>query len=160
MKCYNVSIGLVRIILRKTSPLIKRNFLNQIPRTKAKFVSFKLTVEKPMKRRVTSALVALALFNPASAISADSASINELKQMILDMKKQHEQQIQMLEKRIENAEAKAANAEQKVVSTENKISKVAAQANTKQSASNAFNPAVSVVLMGGFASYGNNQCHQ
>lgn len=107
-----------------------------------------------MNRTLLHAAVAAALSLPASAFSADSADIAELKQMILEMKQQHEQQIQALEQRVQKAETRAAAAEETAQSTEGKIVAVEEQVQAKPRAGdNRFNPAISLVLQGGYASY-------
>lgn len=74
--------------------------------------------------------------------------------MIVEMKQQHQQQIQALEARVQQAEARAAAAEEKAQSTEGKIVAVEEQVQAKpRSGDNSFNPAISLVLQGGYASY-------
>jgi hypothetical protein len=107
-----------------------------------------------MNRTLLHAAVVAALSLPVSAFSADSADIAELKRMILEMKRQHEQQIQALEQRVQQAEARAATAEETAQSTEGKIVAVEEQVQAKPRAGdNSFNPAISLVLQGGYASY-------
>ena len=107
-----------------------------------------------MKKTLTSAAVVLALGIPTAGFSADSADIAELKRMIEEMRQTHEQQIQALEQRVEQAEARAVAAEEKAETTEGKIVAVEEQVQAKPRAGdNAFNPAISVVFQGGFASY-------
>jgi len=107
-----------------------------------------------MNKTILHAAIVAALSFPMSAISADSADIAELKKMIMQMKQQHQQQIQALEKRVENAETRAAAAEKKAQSTAGKIVAVEEQVQAKpRSGENSFNPAISLVLQGGYASY-------
>jgi hypothetical protein len=107
-----------------------------------------------MKRSLLAAAVAATLAAPLSASAADSAEMAEIKRMILEMKQQHEQQIQALETRVQEAEARAAAAEQKAQSTEGKIVAVEEQVQAKpRTGDNRFNPAISLVLQGGFARY-------
>jgi hypothetical protein len=107
-----------------------------------------------MNKTFLNAAAVAALSVPFSAFSADSADIAELKQMIQEMKQQHQQQLQALEQRVQQAEARAAAAEEKAQSTEGKIVAVEEQVQAKPRASdNSFNPAISLVLQGGFASY-------
>ena len=107
-----------------------------------------------MNRTLLHAAVVAALSFPVSAFSADSADIAELKRMILEMKRQHEQQIQALEQRVQQAEVRAATAERTAQSTEGKIVAVEEQVQAKpRTGDNRFNPAISLVLQGGYASY-------
>lgn len=107
-----------------------------------------------MNTTFLNAAIVAALSIPASAFSADSADIAELKQMIQEMKQQHEQQLQALEQRVQKAEARTAAAEEKAQSTEGKIVAVEEQVQAKpHTGDNSFNPAISLVLQGGFASY-------
>lgn len=107
-----------------------------------------------MNKSFLNAAIVAALCVPASAFSAESADIGELKQMILQMKQQHQQQIQALEQRVQQAETRAAAAEEKAQSTEGKIVAVEEQVRAKpRSSDNSFNPAISLVLQGGYAAY-------
>ncbi len=107
-----------------------------------------------MNKKIVSTAMAVALSTPVSAFSSESTDIAELKQMLLEMKQQHEQQIQALEKRVEQAESRAIAAEKKVESTENKVAAVEEKVQTKPGAGdNSFNPAISLVLQGGISSY-------
>ena len=107
-----------------------------------------------MNKTLMNAAVMAALSVPTCAFSADSADIAELKRMIQEIKQQHEQQLQALEQRVQQAEARAAAAEQKAQTTEGKIVAVEEQVQAKpRTGDNSFNPAISLVLQGGFASY-------
>jgi hypothetical protein len=107
-----------------------------------------------MNKTVLNAAVVAALSLPATAVLADSADIAELKQMILEMKQQHQQQIHALEQRIQQAEGRAAAAEEKAQSTAGKVAAVEEQVQAKpRTGDNSFNPAISLVLQGGYASY-------
>lgn len=106
------------------------------------------------KRSLLGAAVAATLAAPLSTSAADNADMAEVKRMILEMKQQHTQQLQALEQRVQKAEARAAAAEEKAQSTEGKIVAVEEQVQAKpRSGDNSFNPAISLVLQGGFASY-------
>jgi hypothetical protein len=110
-----------------------------------------------MKKSLLHTAMAATLAVPLSAAAADSAEMAEVKRMILEMKQQHQQQLQALEARVQEAEARAAAAEQKAVTTEDKIVAVEEQVQAKpRSGDNSFNPAISLVLQGGFASYSND----
>ncbi|MGD8910265.1 MAG: hypothetical protein PVI92_13060 [Chromatiales bacterium] len=85
--------------------------------------------------------------------AADSADIEELKQMIQQMQQQHEQQIQQLQERIRQAEEKAQSAEGKAAAVEEKVQ-------TKpRTGDNSFNPAISLVLQGGYVNYSEDPEH-
>ncbi|RLJ22481.1 hypothetical protein DJ030_01330 [bacterium endosymbiont of Escarpia laminata] len=107
-----------------------------------------------MRKTLLNAVLAVALGLPVAAYSADSAAIAELKQMILEMKQQHEQQIKALEERVVQAEERAAAAEEIAENSENTVAAVEEQIQAQsQTSDNNFNPAISVVLQGGIASY-------
>jgi len=107
-----------------------------------------------MNKTIMSAAIVAALSAPMSAFSADSADIAELKRMLLDMKQQHEQQIQALEKRVQKAEARAEAAEEKAQATEGKVVAVEEKVQSKpRTGDNSFNPAISMVVQGGYAAY-------
>ena len=106
-----------------------------------------------MKKSLLSAAVAAALALPMAA-GAAGTDMAEVKRMIMEMKRQHQEQIQALEKRVQKAEARAAAAEQKAESTEGKIVAVEEQVQAKpRTGDNSFNPAISLVLQGGVATY-------
>ena len=110
-----------------------------------------------MNKTILKAAIVAALSVPVSAVAADSADIGELKQMIEELKQRHEAQIQALEQRVQKAEARAAAAEQTAQSTQGKIVAVEQQFQAKpRSGDNSFNPAISLVLQGGYASYSEN----
>jgi hypothetical protein len=107
-----------------------------------------------MKKTIVNAAAVAALSLPVSAFSADSDDIAELKRMIQQMQQQHQQQIQALEKRVQKAEERAAAAEETAQSTEGKVAAVEEQVQAKpRSGDNSFNPAISLVVQGGYASY-------
>jgi hypothetical protein len=90
--------------------------------------------------------MALALGGPMSVFAQDSADIAELKQMIQQMKQQHEQRIRQAEEKAQSAEGKVAAVEEKV--------------QTKpRTGDNSFNPAISLVLQGGYVSYSEDPEH-
>jgi hypothetical protein len=97
------------------------------------------------RRNLTAAAVALAFAGPAPAQDAGLAGIRE---EIKQMKDAYERRIQALEKRLAEAEAKAGRAEQSAAKAET----VAVQATSRPASEGAFNPAVSLVLQGTYAS--------
>lgn len=110
-----------------------------------------------MKKTLVNAAVVAALSVPMSALSAGSDDIAELKRMIEQMKQQYTQQLQALEYRVQRAEERAAAAEDTAQVTESKVAAVEQQVQAKpRSGDNSFNPAISLVLQGGFASYSQN----
>ena len=110
-----------------------------------------------MRRSLLSAAIAAALAVPPSASAADNADMAEVRRMILEMKQQYQRQIQALEQRVQQAEARAAAAEEKAQSTEGQIVAVKEQVQAKpRTGDNSFNPAISLVLQGGYASYSEN----
>jgi len=107
-----------------------------------------------LNKTLVNAAVVAALSVPMSAFSADSADIADLKRMVLEMKQQHEQQIQALEQRVQQAEVRAEAAEEQAQATEGKVVAVEEQVQSKpRSGDNSFNPAISMALQGGYASY-------
>ena len=107
-----------------------------------------------MKQSLIGAAAAVALYLPVGPVSAEPADIAELKRMIQQMKQQHEQQIRVLEEHIRRAEASALAAEAKAQTTEEKVAAVEQRVQAKPRAGdNAFNPAISLVLQGGFSGY-------
>ena len=103
-----------------------------------------------MKKSLLNIAMAAVLSVPVAAHSADSAAIAELKQMVVEMKQQHEQQIKALEERVVQAEKRAAVAE----NSDNTVAAVEEQIQAQsQTSDNSFNPAISVVLQGGITSY-------
>ncbi len=107
-----------------------------------------------MTRTLVNAAVLAALSIPMSAWSAESDDIAELKRMIEQMKQQHVQQLQSLEQRVRRAEERAAAAEEAAQATQGKVAAVEEQVQAKPRAGdNSFNPAISLVLQGGFAGY-------
>lgn len=110
-----------------------------------------------MNKKILSTSIVLALCIPLTAFPTESSDMAELKRMILEMKQQHEQKIQQLENRVQQAEARAKAAEEKVETTETKVAAVEQQVQTKSTAGdNSFNPAISLVLQGGVATYSND----
>ncbi|MCB1876678.1 MAG: TonB-dependent receptor [Chromatiales bacterium] len=107
-----------------------------------------------MPKTLIGAAMAMALNIPMTAAIAESADIAELKQMIRQLKHQHEQQMRELEERVQRAEARAAAAEEKALGTAGEVAIIEQRAQTRPgTGSNAFNPAISLVLQGGLASY-------
>ena len=88
--------------------------------------------------------IALAFLLPAAAQANDSDELEKLRGELQEMKKSYESRIQSLESRLKNTETVATQADKKA-------DDAAIQASSKQSASNAFNPDISLILNGTYA---------
>lgn len=87
---------------------------------------------------------AIALALPLSAQANDSDELEKLRADIAQMKQNYESRIQSLEARLQQTQATADQADSKAEAA-------SVQASTKSSASNAFNPDVSLILSGTYA---------
>jgi hypothetical protein len=96
--------------------------------------------------------VSAALGLPQAASAATENELKALRDELRQLKSQYEQRIQALERRLENAEKSAATAGTKADDAEIAAQQAAAQASSRPSSENAFNPAVSMILNG---TYGN-----
>jgi hypothetical protein len=106
-------------------------------------------------------LVLAAAF-PLSAAAASDADIKELREQVLQMKQDYEQRIRQLEQRLAEAERNAAaaagtagKAENAAVQAEKSAAaarETAEQTARRPTAENAFNPAISLILSGTYAS--------
>jgi len=106
-----------------------------------------------MLKRTIVALGVTAAFGFCQAASAAPGDdLNELREQIQQLKKQYEQRIQALEKRLDQAEKSAADAATQAGAAQVTAQQAAAQASSRPSAPNAFNPAISLILNG---TYGN-----
>lgn len=106
-----------------------------------------------MRTTLLAAGVALA-FSYSHPVLADS-DLSSLKQQLDQIKQHYEQRIQALENRLEAAEKKATHANSKVKQIEETVTK----SSTSKSAfktQNSFNPAISLILDGRYASFSNN----
>ncbi|HKU69250.1 MAG TPA: TonB-dependent receptor [Burkholderiales bacterium] len=101
------------------------------------------------KRNLIATAIALAFSSPALAQDAELAKIrDEIKQM----KEGYERRIDALEKRLAEAEAKAGKADREEKSGAASAETAAASAPSRPASENSFNPAVSMVLQGTYAS--------
>jgi hypothetical protein len=100
-----------------------------------------------MNKTLLCTAIAVALFAPTSVTSAESAEITELKRMIQQMKKQHEQEIQKLEQRIQRTEKQTQAPKEKTATVAQTVQQKLPPGD------NSFNPAISLVLQGGLATY-------
>lgn len=104
-------------------------------------------------RKTMVIAMALALGLPLTAAAQSNDDLNEIRKQIQDLKDSYESRIRALENRLKNAEDAAASA--KTSASEAQASAQAARAEAvppKQASQNAFNPAISLILMG---TYGN-----
>ncbi len=99
-----------------------------------------------MKRKLLVLSIALALSTPTYAQSPDVA---ELREEIKRMKQEYENRIRVLEERLQGVEASRAAAPERAQATA--VAEAAARADSR-TASNAFNPAISLILDGKLAS--------
>ncbi len=92
-------------------------------------------------------VAALACTTPAAARADKAADLAQIRRQIEQMKQEYEARIAALEKRLTAAEAKAGSAEQQASQAQ-----AAASSVSRQQRSNAFNPDISVILQGRYAS--------
>lgn len=100
-----------------------------------------------LNKKLLSVAIAAILSVPATAISADSAEMAEVKRMIQQMKADYEQKIEALEQRLQAAEQKADSNKQPQTAASPEKSRSGLGALTSGAA---FNPQISVILDGNF----------
>ncbi len=100
-----------------------------------------------MKRKLLVLSIALALSAPVHAESSETAALRE---EIQRMKQEYENRIRALEERLRSVEASTAAAPERV--KEDAPTEVAAASTGTKTTSNAFNPAISLILDGKLAS--------
>lgn len=100
------------------------------------------------KRKFVAMAVAMALGSPAVTHAATDAELAQIREQIRQLKESYEARIQTLEKRLQEMEAAAGRAE----ASATKVEAPMPQAPARGASESAFNPAVSLVLAGG---YGN-----
>lgn len=106
-----------------------------------------------MTKTLMAAALSAALMS-TGAQAEQSADITELKRLIAQMKAQHDQQIRALEAQIERAEQSASAAAAQAEAATQQARAAATQTATRSpTADNSFNPAISLVLQGGYADY-------
>jgi phosphate-selective porin len=98
-----------------------------------------------MNRLPIGIVAALALCLPHAAAAADSAEVEELKRMVMELRAEYEQRIRELEQRIAETE-RAPPAEQVAVDS----APPPATARATVTAGNAFNPQISAILNGNY----------
>lgn len=102
------------------------------------------------RRKLIASGISLMLGAPLSAIAADSAEIIQIRDEIKAMKQRYEARIEALEQRLQRAEAMAGKGESRAAQAESATAQAASS--TPSNAANAFNPAISLVLSGTYAS--------
>ena len=99
---------------------------------------------------VLSAALAAALLNPLSAAAADDKELAAIRAQILEMKQSYETRLQALEQRLQDTQAAAA-AQAQNAALASQVPAPAPVAAPAPAASNAFNPNISLVLGGTYA---------
>jgi hypothetical protein len=106
-----------------------------------------------IKKTVLTVALAAAFVAPASASAADDKELAAIREQIRQMKESYEARLQALEQRLQDAQAAVAQAQNAVAAAQSAPAPVAAPApapmpSASQSAANAFNPNISLVLGG------------
>lgn len=104
------------------------------------------------KRTLLAPGIAMMLGAPLSAHAADSAEIQQIRNEINALRQSYEARIQALEQRLQQTEAASGKAESHAALAEIAAAQAAAPAN----AATAFNPAISLILSGTYASLSKN----
>ncbi len=107
-----------------------------------------------LKTTVLSTALAAALIVPLSAAAADDKELAAIRAQIREMKDSYEARLQALEQRLQDAQAAAAQAQNAALAASQPApaaAPVAAPVAAAPSASNAFNPNISLVLGGTYA---------
>src|ERR1039457_3186593 len=115
-----------------------------------------------LKPTLMVAAVAAALLAPGAASAVSDAEMQELREQVRQLKEQYEKRIESLEQRLQQAEGAAQKAQgaaatagevaTKAEAQAVKAESAAVQANIRPTSEAAFNPAVSVILNGAYAS--------
>ena len=108
--------------------------------------------------------MALALGMPLAAQAQSGADLDEVRKQIQELKDAYESRLRSLEKRLQDAEQKAAAAQSSAnaaQSSANAAQASAQEAGTRpvpvqQASQNAFNPAISLILMGTYGNFSND----
>ena len=99
--------------------------------------------------KITARAIALAFLLPSAANANDSDEMEKLRAEIQQMKQSYETRIQSLESRLQQTETVATQADKKA-------DDATIQASAKPSSSNAFNPDISLILNGTYATRSQN----
>ena len=107
-----------------------------------------------MRYALMPAAVAAALLLPApTALAAKPSDIQLLRQEVRRMQADYERRIAELENRLKAAEGRSQQAEQSARQAEQKAEHAAQAVPASRRAANSFNPAISMVLSGGYNSF-------
>ena len=116
-----------------------------------------------LKPNVMAGAIALALALPAGAQTQSNPELEEIRKQIQELKETYETRIQALEKRLKAAEESAAKAQSEATQAQQSATKAEQSAPTAaappppaQASQNAFNPALSVILMGSYNNFSVN----
>jgi hypothetical protein len=98
----------------------------------------------------------------AGPAAAQTAELEQIRKDIQDLRDGYESRLKALEDRLRDAEAGAAQAQAAAARAETVAaqSETAVQAGSRQTAQNAFNPALSLILNGTWGRYGNDPSSQ
>ena len=116
-----------------------------------------------LKAYVISGAVALALVLPATTRAQTNPQLDEIRKQIQDMKESYDTRIQALEKQLKDAEDTAAKAQSAATQAQSTAGQAKESAEAASQATglkppaspSAFNPAMSLILQGGY--YNSNQ---
>ncbi|PWB58360.1 MAG: hypothetical protein C3F18_02760 [Nitrosomonadales bacterium] len=102
------------------------------------------------KRKLIASGISLMLGAPLSAFAAEDAEMLQIREEIKALRQSYEARIEALEQRLQRAEAMAGKAESRAAQAESATAQAASS--TPSSAASAFNPAISLILSGTYAS--------
>lgn len=102
------------------------------------------------RRKLIASGISMMLGAPLSAFAADNAEMLQIRNEISSMKQSYEARIEALEQRLQRAEAKAGKADNRNAQAEAVTAQITSSA--PSSVSNAFNPAISLILSGTYSS--------
>ncbi|MDP3687419.1 MAG: carbohydrate porin, partial [Sulfurimicrobium sp.] len=102
------------------------------------------------RRKLIASGISMMLGAPLSAFAADNAEMLQIRNEIRSMKQSYEARIEALEQRLQRAEAKAGKADNRNAQAEAVTAQITSSA--PSSVSNAFNPAISLILSGTYSS--------
>ena len=105
--------------------------------------------------RLATVCIAIAIaWSPHSAGAADSEELDLIRQQIESLRNEYESRIRALEQNLEQAETRARKAEaERAAQQAEPASAEPSLASTLREKTNAFNPAISLILQGSMNSY-------
>ena len=109
--------------------------------------------------KILAVAIALAFSTPLAVRAQNPADLEEIRKQIQELKDAYESRMQALEKRLKSAEDAAGAAQEKAKQAEAKAEAAPAPAAApagKQASINAFNPAISLILMGTYGNFKND----